>query len=42
MSPIEAHLFHRTLKEEWPLISHGEGVCLYDTEGSGCLALIHI
>ena len=33
MSPIEDRLFHRTLVEEWPLISHGEGVYLFDTAG---------
>ena len=28
-----ARIFHRTLKESWPLVSHGEGVYLVDTEG---------
>ncbi|MCY3871893.1 MAG: aminotransferase class III-fold pyridoxal phosphate-dependent enzyme, partial [Gemmatimonadetes bacterium] len=27
------HIFHRTLKKEWPKISHGEGIYLFDTEG---------
>ena len=26
-------IFHRTLKESWPVVSHGEGVYLVDTEG---------
>ena len=33
MSPIEDRLFPRTLVKEWPLISHGEGVYLFDTAG---------
>jgi adenosylmethionine-8-amino-7-oxononanoate aminotransferase len=28
------HIFHRTLKESWPRVSHGEGVYLYDTDGN--------
>ena len=27
------HIFHRTLKQQWQQISHGEGVYLFDTEG---------
>ncbi|MYF72014.1 MAG: aminotransferase class III-fold pyridoxal phosphate-dependent enzyme [Gemmatimonadetes bacterium] len=27
------HIFHRTLKKEWPKISHGEGIYLFDMEG---------
>ena len=32
-SGAEDHLFHRVLKEKWPIVSHGEGVYLYDTDG---------
>lgn len=28
------HIFHRTHKESWPRVSHGEGVYLYDTDGN--------
>ena len=27
------HIFHRTFKDKWQRISHGEGVYLYDTDG---------
>ena len=27
------HIFHRTLKQQWQQISHGEGIYLFDTEG---------
>ena len=32
-SRSEDRIFHRARKEKWPLISHGEGVYLVDTEG---------
>jgi adenosylmethionine-8-amino-7-oxononanoate aminotransferase len=31
---LDDHIFHRTLKDKWPKISHGQGVYLYDTDGS--------
>ena len=31
------HIFHRSKKESWPRISHGEGVYLYDTDGKAYL-----
>jgi len=30
---MQDHIFHRTRKKEWPRISHGRGVYLFDTEG---------
>ena len=32
-----AHIFHRARKDHWPLISHGRGCYLYDTEGRAYL-----
>ena len=30
---VAERIFHRSLKESWPIISHGEGAYLVDTEG---------
>ena len=37
MSPVTtetSHIFHRTLRDTWPRVSHGEGVYVYDVDGN--------
>lgn len=33
-SHVNDHIFHRSLRDRWPRISHGQGVYLFDDEGN--------